>query len=301
MVYKVHKMKNSLVSIIIPTYNRATLICETLDSIIAQSYQNWECIIIDDRSTDKSAEIIKTYCEKDSRIYFSVRQENYPKGANACRNIGKRMAKGEFLIFFDSDDLMLTNHIEEKVNAIESHHYDFAIAKSEWLNPTEKVIPMNYRELGKLPITADYFIQKKINWLTLDPIIRSSVVQKLDFTEKNNSAEEYNFFCKLLLATENAIVIDKILTKRRSHEGSYQSDMPENKRLSNYFLYFWITYKEIKKHKNLSNSSRSYLLNECIELSKKTKIPINPLNFYLEIIKEKGVKRAFILFMNSIL
>ena len=78
-------MSQPLVSIIIPTYNRAHLISETLRSIKLQTYQNWECIIIDDGSTDNSAEVIAEFCAQDNRSQFFKRPQNQPKGANTCR------------------------------------------------------------------------------------------------------------------------------------------------------------------------------------------------------------------------
>lgn len=65
------------------------------------------------------------------------RPQEYSKGANACRNIGKSLAHGKYIIFFDSDDIMLPNHIEEKVRLICSKNYDYAIAKSEYFNNPE--------------------------------------------------------------------------------------------------------------------------------------------------------------------
>ena len=73
-------MNDSLVSIVIPNYNRANLIGETLDSIIQQTYENWECIIVDDRSTDGSIEIIKNYSNKDPRFLLIERPQEYSKG-----------------------------------------------------------------------------------------------------------------------------------------------------------------------------------------------------------------------------
>ena len=81
-----------LVSIIIPTFNRAHLIGETLDSILAQTYTHWECLITDDGSTDNSIEIIQEYVTKDTRFKLFTRPANRPKGANACRNIGLEKA-----------------------------------------------------------------------------------------------------------------------------------------------------------------------------------------------------------------
>ena len=79
---------NELVSIIIPVYNRASLLPETLDSIVAQSYKNFECILVDDGSTDNSIEIANIYTSKDKRFKVFSRPSNIKKGANACRNIG---------------------------------------------------------------------------------------------------------------------------------------------------------------------------------------------------------------------
>ena len=75
-------MNDSLVSIVIPNYNRANLIGETLDSIIQQTYENWECIIVDDRSTDGSIEIIKNYSNKDPRFLLIERPQEYSKGTS---------------------------------------------------------------------------------------------------------------------------------------------------------------------------------------------------------------------------
>src|SRR5688500_14327273 len=75
-----------LVSIIIPNFNRVHLIGETLDSLLRQSYSNWEAIVVDDRSTDTSLLVIEEYVKKDSRIRFFIRSRE-PKGAPTCRNI----------------------------------------------------------------------------------------------------------------------------------------------------------------------------------------------------------------------
>lgn len=81
-------MTQPLVSIIIPTYNRAHLIGETLDSVMAQTYTNWECIVVDDGSTDNTAELLVVYCNKDNRFQYHHRPKDRPKGANAYRNYG---------------------------------------------------------------------------------------------------------------------------------------------------------------------------------------------------------------------
>ncbi len=75
-----------IIIIIIPTYNRAHLIGETLDSILAQTYTNWECIVVDDGSTDETDSLLAAYCAKDKRFQYQHRLSDRPKGANACRN-----------------------------------------------------------------------------------------------------------------------------------------------------------------------------------------------------------------------
>ena len=108
-------MDEPLVSIIIPTYNRAHLIGETLDSIIAQTYTNWECIVVDDGSSDDTVEVLDTYCIKDSRIKYYQRPDEYLPGGNGARNYGFKLSNGEYVNWFDSDDIMATDFLSEKV------------------------------------------------------------------------------------------------------------------------------------------------------------------------------------------
>ncbi|TDN89149.1 glycosyltransferase involved in cell wall biosynthesis [Salegentibacter sp. 24] len=108
-----------LVSIIIPTYNRAHLIGDTIGSVITQSYSNWECLIVDDGSNDYTEELLKFYSERDGRIEFHKRPKDIPKGANACRNYGFELSKGEFVNWFDDDDVMLPEFLQKKVKKFE--------------------------------------------------------------------------------------------------------------------------------------------------------------------------------------
>lgn len=287
-------MKN-FVSIIIPNYNRANLIGETLDSIVRQTYENWECIIVDDGSTDNSIEVIKTFVEKDDRFKLYLRPKDYPKGANACRNIGLKKSIGDFIIFFDSDDLMMDNHIEKKLQTIIEGDLDFVISKTTYFNNPENINPINYRDLDVLPISADHFIMKKINWLTLDVMIKKEIAKMLSFTEKNQSAEEYNYFVKLVLLTENAIFLDKVLTLRRYHKDSYQVNLNSNKKIAqNQFHYYYDTYKETIDL-NISKLSREFLISNamtCFFKNKKMLKQISKKELYYYIIKEFGLLKG---------
>lgn len=293
-------MKN-LVSIIIPNYNRANLIGETLDSIVGQTYDNWECIIVDDESTDNSLEVINTFEEKDHRFKLYVRPKDYPKGANACRNIGMQKANGDYVIFFDSDDLMMEDHIEKKLQIIIEGNLDFVVSKTTYFNNPENINPINYRELDVLPISADHFIMKKINWLTLDVMIKKDIAKMLSFTEKNQSAEEYNYFVKLVLITVNAVIIDTILSKRRFHQDSFQfgKGVSDKQKQINYFYYYWDTFLEIKNISLLSYDSKKYLLDNCYFILKQNNLKLDFKKFnyeYLKFFKNKAIIKLIRLF-----
>ena len=95
-----------LVSIIIPCFNRSNLLGETIESVLSQTYSKWECIIVDDGSTDNTPEVARKYADSDGRFIFLNRPKESPKGAASCRNVGIEIAKGDFIQFLDSDDLL---------------------------------------------------------------------------------------------------------------------------------------------------------------------------------------------------
>lgn len=108
---------NPIITIIIPTYNRGTLITKTIESIIRQTFTKWECIIVDDHSIDNTKFIVDEYVQRDSRIYYCLNEKK--KGAQGARNTGLDRAKSDWVFFFDSDNIMLPNLLEElaaKVN-----------------------------------------------------------------------------------------------------------------------------------------------------------------------------------------
>ena len=80
-------------------------------SVLTQTYVNWECIVVDDGSTDLTIDVVQKYCNKDARFKLYNRPHNRQKGGNAARNYGFEQSLGEFVNWFDSDDLMKKNHI----------------------------------------------------------------------------------------------------------------------------------------------------------------------------------------------
>lgn len=106
------------VTVIVPCYNYGHFIGEALDSIVAQTYENWECIIVDDGSTDNSMVVIADYVGRDNRFKY-IYQEN--KGLSAARNTGIKHATGELLQFLDADDLLETRKLESHVKFLVEH------------------------------------------------------------------------------------------------------------------------------------------------------------------------------------
>ena len=113
-----------MVSIITPAYNSEKYIAETILSVLAQSYQNWEMIIIDDSSTDKTAEIISSFQEKDSRIKYIYNSTN--KGSAYSRNVALQKAKGKWIAFLDSDDLWHPKKLEKQIEFMKKNNYHFS-------------------------------------------------------------------------------------------------------------------------------------------------------------------------------
>jgi glycosyltransferase involved in cell wall biosynthesis len=131
-----------LVSIVIPTYNRANRVMQTLDSIFAQTYSYFEVIVVDDGSTDNTIQVLEEYKQQTPRkeIAFTiVRQAN--AGAPVARNKGLSMAKGEYIVFFDSDDLMLPNRIEEQISLMLEENTDCCACGYITSSKQEQYIP----------------------------------------------------------------------------------------------------------------------------------------------------------------
>jgi glycosyltransferase involved in cell wall biosynthesis len=209
-----------LVSIIIPTYNRAHLIAETLDSIIAQAHTNWECIIVDDDSTDNTEAVVKEYIDKDTRFQYHKRPNSKPKGANACRNYGFEISKGDFVNWFDSDDLMKPNFISEKLNTFipEKEDLDVVLCECETFSIRENKkeilssVPINYNDF------LDDLILKKFHYL------KKTLDSELLFDEQLSQSQDYDFYARIFKNSPKYKVINKALFEYRKSSGSISAD-----------------------------------------------------------------------------
>lgn len=252
-------MANPLVSIIIPTYNRAHLIGETLDSILAQTYTNWECIVIDDGSGDDTDKIMQEYCNKDFRFHYYHRPKERQPGGNGARNYGLKISSGEYIIFFDSDDLMTEDHVQVKVEAIIKHQVDYVITKTKFFNSSDNYIEKYYK-FNQYKITAHNYIIQNINWLTCDTLIKAPLAKHIEYDERLKTGQEYNYYAKLVMKSQNAGFIPKYISLRRKHDNSKQGILKgdEETRIKNIVLTTWYTYLAVEEEVN-SDTSRILL------------------------------------------
>jgi len=117
-------MKNPLITVVVPVYNRETLVVKTIDSILSQSYSNFELLLVDDGSKDSSLEICREFEKKDSRIKVFAKENG---GVSTARNLGIENAQGEYICFVDSDDTVEKEYLSSFVNEINKENYDLVI------------------------------------------------------------------------------------------------------------------------------------------------------------------------------
>ena len=125
-------MSITLISVITPNYNCSRFIAETIESVLAQTYTNWEMIIVDDCSTDNSYEIALNYSKKDSRI--KVYKNEYNSGAAVSRNKAIEVSQGEYLAFLDSDDLWMPEKLEKQLKFMQENNCDFSFTEYEHID-----------------------------------------------------------------------------------------------------------------------------------------------------------------------
>jgi len=212
-----------LVSIIIPVYNREKLLAFTLNSIIEQSFVDWECIVVDDQSTDGTFLVMQQYQALDSRIKIYKRPLELRKGANSCRNYGFLQATGSYIKWFDSDDIMLPKHLEIAYNTLIHNDFDFVVTDTLNFNhDTHELIDKPYDfDRDKAIINDENLALGLIGWITDDFLGKREVVGQLKFNEAiTTDGDEYNFFVRLLHVSNKGNIINKVLTHRRIHNTS---------------------------------------------------------------------------------
>lgn len=215
---------DKLVSIIIPTYNRADLISQTLESIRNQTYQQFECIIVDDGSADNSNEIIQLFIESDNRFQFHKRPITRAKGPNACRNYGFEKAKGAFIYFFDSDDFLKPHAVATYVQAFKSD-IDAVLAQVERVDRATGVV-QDVNCIDSDNLIEDYFTYK-ICYFVCGIIWRKSFLDKQTelFDESIGNHDEWDFNLRMIYEQPKLIKIYQTLVIYYQHNHSFKNEI----------------------------------------------------------------------------
>lgn len=210
----------SLVSIVLPVYNGEKYLRESIDSICAQTWRNWELIIVDDGSTDKTAEIAKEYAAKDQRIFYYKNEQNLRLPKNLNR--GFSLAKGEYLTWTSDDNMYLPIAIEKMVKQLEVSHAEFVFASCRIIDSDGREVEYNMvnesslkRIAGNNPVGACFMYTRK-------------VYQEIGKYDPDYTlVEDFDYWQRIAMKFP-ITTIEEILYKYRWHSGALTSTMKKD-------------------------------------------------------------------------
>jgi glycosyltransferase involved in cell wall biosynthesis len=221
-----------MVSVIIPTYNYASFIGQTLRSLQLQSYPDFECLIIDNGSTDNTAEVVKPFL-RDQRFKY-IKQEN--KGVSAARIAGLKAAGGEYILFLDADDLIERDKLKVAVEILEKHedvalvYSDMRYFKSEEPGKLYYRFECNSRNdtpwmsyvSGSRARVAEVFLNGNTMVIS-SPVFRHQVISEIGLPDQLlDHNEDWDFWLRMVLAGKKIMYVerDETMTLIRVHKGS---------------------------------------------------------------------------------
>jgi len=208
------------VSILIPAYNRGYCLKDALDSVAAQTYQDFEVIVVDDGSSDETSQVVKSHPLDIQYIY----QKN--KGVAAARNAGMAKMTGEYLAFLDSDDMWLPKKLEIQLDFLNRH------PEVDVLGTRCEVVGSSGESLGKYKptgfFTADFEGLLKANFLiTSTVMMRTRILKDVGyFSEEIRSGEDYEFFLRVTLKGRAGYIEDALTKYRISKDGETRDMLP---------------------------------------------------------------------------
>lgn len=218
------------VSIITASYNYAQYIEVAIDSVINQSYQDWELIIVDDGSSDNSVEIIKSYCGKDNRIKLFQHEGGVNKGLKETIMLGLKNATGDWVAFLESDDFFMPDNLAKKVDIIEKNpSIKLIFNKVDFLNESDK----KHKKQKKFDKTQSYLSKTNFPKNMFKDFYQNNMILTFSavMVDKNSLLDtDFNtpidahldWWLWIHLAYNNDFCyIDEALTKWRLHENSY--------------------------------------------------------------------------------
>lgn len=256
---------NPKVTIIMATYNRGRFIFETLMSVQNQTFRNWECIIIDDGGTDNTREIIDSILQQDNRFKFVKRPDIYLKGLSGSRNYGLDLAAGEYIIFFDDDDIAHPQNLELCVQELSTKDIFFCryirevfIGDFDYSFDYSKIYSSFYidkRDIEKMLKNELQFNSCAIMW-------KKECFATNRFAEQLMYAEDWELFSRIVSHGFWGMSIDKILFYGRKHPHSNTGEFYRNnsiRRKSNAESIVLVV-QNLKEKKLLTYSLKRYLI-----------------------------------------
>ncbi len=231
-------MSFPLVSILIPNYNKGAFLRETLHSVLSQIYTNWECIIVDDHSTDHSWEILEEYQKKDSRVKIFKRPDDRIKGGSVARNYAFELSKGEFIQWLDSDDVIHEFKIQDQLhdlspiglNAISISNWDWLdslidIEKIKEYSNLDSAIKSRWNDYPKHGFDLVLYLFK--NNLFIPPhayFMSRQLIHRSGFwIEDLNKNQDGEFMLRVLLKSEKVVFNDSVYAFYRRPDSSHLS------------------------------------------------------------------------------
>jgi len=203
-------MGKYLVSIITPMYNSENFIIQAIESVLSQTYANWELLIIDDNSNDSSVEIVKKYSKQDQRIKYFLNIED--SGAANCRNIAISKANGKYLAFLDSDDIWKKNKLEYQINFMTEKNISFSYTSFQKIDLDGNII----NEIIKAPAIMNYRKLLLFNWIGNSTVIYDSNILGKVYSPIIAKRNDYALWLKILRTSNiKGCGIEKILTYYR--------------------------------------------------------------------------------------
>ena len=212
-------MRTPLISVIIPVYNVEKYLTTCLDSMLKQTYQYFEIILVNDGSFDRSAAICREYAQKDQRILL-IEQSN--QGLSAARNAGLQVARGEYLTFLDSDDLFLPNALEVMQESITKYHADICICGCIMKNSVRQVTVNHFQEptvFDKNALVLQYISTSTIPPTACAKMFRSHLFEELVFPIGKINEDAF-IMPSLLHRANRAVCVPESLYIQNLREGS---------------------------------------------------------------------------------
>lgn len=230
-----------LVSVVTPLHNGEKYVSETIESVLSQTYANWELLIVDDCSTDRGVEIVTNYANRDSRVILIKNRKN--QGPAITRNNAINAAKGEYIAFLDSDDLWTPDKLEKQVNFMKKNNYPFTFSYYDQISEESEFL----KNVDNLPFKVDYLSTIKSNKIgCLTAIYNVDYFGKV-YMENIAKRQDYTLWLKLLKKVKYAYCVPHILAHYRIRENSVSSNKFK------LVKYHWHIYKNIEGHSFLKS------------------------------------------------